>query len=294
MWTTSHQRYYGHYLKRIDEGITPVVVLMLCIIIVFFFVVVIFSNAGVVHSFHHGGGVVDRRIMSLTIPIHRQRRIDHLMNNDHSVSVRMGGGRGLSPHILTRRQQYDKSNNNGLALASTNSNNDDIDSNNDNDGGEDKFSFYQRIESIKTAILGGVVGSICSSPFIAIHDLLLDDTTGGGGSVATWEFDTDASAVQGALFAIVYRYCIRASDTKNDMLNMGVIGAFVLVRSTSRIEIPTYCTAIPLTCGPPLGYLDYTVLFALLVNGIEGLALFGSVAYCMEYAYNKAWISKFP
>jgi hypothetical protein len=210
------------------------------------------------------------------------------MNNDHSVS-REGGRRGFfaSPHIST--QQYDKNNNNGVGLASTNSNND-----NNNEDGEDKFSFYQRIESIKTAILGGIVGSICSSPFIAIHDLLLDGTIGGGKGLATWEFDTDASAIQGALFAIVYRYCIRASDTKNDMLNMGVIGAFILVRTTSRIEIPTYCTAIPLTCGPPLGYLDYTILFALLVNSIEGLALFGGVAYCMEVAYNKAWISKFP
>jgi hypothetical protein len=214
------------------------------------------------------------------------------MNNGHNVSREGGGGFFISPHVLTRRQQ-DKNHNNGVGLASTNCNNDDIDNNNEGEGGgEDKFSFYQRIESIKTAILGGIAGSICSSPFIAIHDLLLPSV--GGGGLATWEFDTDASAIQGALFAIVYRYCIRASDTKNDMLNMGVIGAFILVRTTSRIQIPTYCTAIPLTCGPPLGYLDYTILFALLVNSVEGLALFGSVAYCMEYAYNKAWISKFP
>jgi hypothetical protein len=182
-----------------------------------------------------------------------------------------------------------------LTAIRNNNNNNNNNNDDNNNGGGDKFSFYQRIESIKTAILGGVVGSICSTPFIAIHDLLLDGTTGGGGggSMANWEFDTDASAVQGALFAIVYRYCIRASDPSNNMLNMGVIGAFVLVRTTSRIQLPTYCTALPLTCGPPLGYLDYTILFALLVNSVEGLALFGSVAYCMEVAYNKQWISKF-
>jgi hypothetical protein len=121
------------------------------------FVVVIVSNAGVVHSFHHGGSVVDRRVVSLlTIPIQRQRRIDHLMNIDHTVVSREGGrGFFVLPHILTRRQQYGKSHNDGVGLASTNSNNDDdidnIDNNNEG-GGEDKFSFYQRIESVKTAI----------------------------------------------------------------------------------------------------------------------------------------------
>ena len=220
------------------------------------------------------------------------------MTNDHGVRRREGGRRGFvsPPHVFTTRRRHGENNNNGVVLTAIRSNNND--NNDSNDGGGDKFSFYQRIESIKTAILGGVVGSICSTPFIAIHDLLLDGTTGGGGtgggSIANWEFDTDASAVQGALFAIVYRYCIRASDPPNNMLNMGVIGAFVLVRTTSKIQLPTYCTALPLTCGPPLGFLDYTILFALLVNSVEGLALFGSVAYCMEVAYNKQWISKFP
>ena len=287
-------------------------------IIIIVFVAVVVNNAGVVHSFHPiyrqcqgGGGAVDRRVVSLTIPTQRSaaRKVSsttttsrHVMTNDHSVRRREGGRRGFvsPPHVFTTRRRHGENNNNGVVLTAIRSNNNDSennDSNDINDGGGDKFSsFHQRIESIKTAILGGVVGSICSTPFIAIHDLLLDGTTGGGGtggSIANWEFDTDASAVQGALFAIVYRYCIRASDPPNNMLNMGVIGAFVLVPTTSRIQLPTYCTALPLTCGPPLGFVDYTILFALLVNSIEGLALFGSVAYMMEYAYNKQWISKF-
>ena len=292
--------------------------MLLWIIIVF---AVVVNNAGAVHSFHPihhqrhgGGGAIGRRVdVSLTIPTQRSaaRKFSstttsshHVMNNDHSVSIRRreGGKFFVSPPLVfTTRRQHGENNNNGVVLtairSNNNNNNSENNDNNDNDGGGDKFSFYQRIESIKTAILGGVVGSICSTPFIAIHDLLLDGTTGGGGgtggSMANWEFDTDVSAVQGALFAIVYRYCIRASDPPNNMLNMGVIGAFVLVRTTSRIQLPTYCTALPLHCGPPLGYLDYTILFALLVNSVEGLALFGSVAYCMEVAYNKQWISKF-
>jgi len=100
-------------------------------------------------------------------------------------------------------------------------------------------------------------------------------------------------SLQGALFAIVYRYCVREDDD-NDMLNMGVIGAFVFVRTLSRIRVPSYCTAVPLDCGDPLGYLDWDMLGQLVWNGAEGVAIFGGAAAAMEIAYKKGWISKFP
>ena len=87
-----------------------------------------------------------------------------------------------------------------------------------NNGGtdtEDKFSIFQRIESTKTAALGALSGGILSTPFIALHDL-------PAYGPASWEFDTDMGALQSALFAIVYRYCVREDDD-NDMLNMGVV-----------------------------------------------------------------------
>ena len=87
-----------------------------------------------------------------------------------------------------------------------------------NNGGtdtEDKFSVFQRIESTKTAALGALSGGILSTPFIALHDL-------PAYGPASWEFDTDMGALQGAMFAIVYRYCVREDDD-NDMLNMGVV-----------------------------------------------------------------------
>ena len=65
--------------------------------------------------------------------------------------------------------------------------------------------------------------------------------------IASWEFDTDMGSLQAALFAIVYRYCVREEDD-NEMLNMGVVGAFVVVRTLGRITVPDYCTAIPLDC----------------------------------------------
>lgn len=155
-----------------------------------------------------------------------------------------------------------------------------------NNNNEDKFSFYQRIESTKTALIGLLSGGILSTPFIALHDI---PTYG----LATWEFDTDMGSLQSALFAIVYRYCIRANDN-NSMLNMGVIGAFIFVRTISRIRVPSYCTAAPLDCGDPLGYFDYDMIGQLIYNGMESVALFGGAAFAMELAYRLGWITKFP
>ncbi|KAL7476323.1 hypothetical protein ACHAW6_002194 [Cyclotella cf. meneghiniana] len=151
---------------------------------------------------------------------------------------------------------------------------------------DDKFSFGQRIESVKTGALGALAGGIASAPFIAFHDI-------SAYGLASWEFDTDMGAIQSALFAIVYRYCVRKND-KNDMLNMGVIGAFVVVRTLSRVRVPGYCTAAPLDCGDPFGYFDWDMIQQLLLNGLESVALFGAAAAAMEVAYARNWISKFP
>jgi hypothetical protein len=151
---------------------------------------------------------------------------------------------------------------------------------------DDKFSPQQRIESVKTGILGALSGGVAAAPFIAFHDI-------PAYGIASWEFDTDMGAIQSALFAIVYRYCVRKKDD-NDMLNMGVIGAFVVCRTLSRVRVPGYCTAVPLDCGDPIGYFDWNMIQQLLFNGLESIALFGAAAAAMEVAYNRNWISKFP
>ena len=168
----------------------------------------------------------------------------------------------------------------------------------DNHSSSDKFSSYQRIESIKTAIIGAISGSVSASPISAMRYLLLPMMINGidgtvMGDVPSWEYDVDACALQGALFAIVYRYCAREDDD-NVMLNAGVVGAFVLVRATSGIRVPGYCTALPLDCGDPLGYLDYEMISQLSWGGIESAVVFGGAALAMEYAYGRGWITKFP
>jgi hypothetical protein len=116
------------------------------------------------------------------------------------------------------------------------------------DNDDNKFGFGQRIESIKCLVVGGLVGSLALAPVAALHDLVLLSVlapvqTNG---LAQWEFDNDAGSLQTALFAIVYRYCIR-QDT-NEQLNQGVIGAFCLTRTLSRIVVMPYCSAVVLNC----------------------------------------------
>ena len=194
------------------------------------------------------------------------------------------GGSRCSQFLLSAK------NNNRINDDENDNNNDaNIDKNNNlsnNNNKEDKFSFYQRIESTKTGLIGLLSGGILSTPFIALHDI---PTYG----LASWEFDTDMGSLQSALFAIVYRYCIRANDN-NSMLNMGVIGAFIFVRTISRIRVPSYCTAAPLDCGDPFGYFDYDMIGQLIYNGLESVALFGGAAFAMELAYRLGWVTKFP
>ena len=157
-------------------------------------------------------------------------------------------------------------------------------------GDDDKFSFVQRIESVKCAVVGALAGGIALTPFAAFHDILFNDPLVTNG-VAQWEFDTDMGSLEAALFAIVYRYCIR--EDENDMLNQGAVGAFVFVRTLSRIQVPVYATAAPLTVGDPLGYFDWNMLQQASLSGLESAALFGGAALAMDYAFEKGFIGKF-
>jgi hypothetical protein len=153
---------------------------------------------------------------------------------------------------------------------------------------ETKFGFGARIESFKCVVVGALAGGLALAPASLIHDIAL-----GGKSVAQWEFDTDAGALEAALFTLCYRYCIR--HDKNPQLNDGIKGAFVLTRSLSRMEdLPSYCSSVPVNCGPPLGYFDWYLLWELAVNTTESLLLFTAAASALEYCFDKKYISKFP
>jgi hypothetical protein len=161
-----------------------------------------------------------------------------------------------------------------------------------NEPKQTKFTFEQRIESIKTGLVGLFAGGIALTPFSALHDIVLADESIANG-VAQWEFDTDTGSIAAALFAIVYRYCVRDGEEENEMLQMGVIGAFVVVRTLSKIRVPVYCSSAPLDCGDPLGYFDYNMIQQGIGSGLESVVMFGAAALAMEYCYNNGYISRF-
>ena len=145
----------------------------------------------------------------------------------------------------------------------------------------------QRVDSGKSLLLGLIVGSVGQAPVSFFHDVVADS-----GGLAQWELDTDAAALEAGLFAIVYRYCIR--QDQNEQLSQGVVGAFVLVRTLSRLRVPGYCSAVPLNCGSPLGYLDWNMLQQIGWSGAESVLMFGLTALAIDIAMSKGYISKFP
>lgn len=114
------------------------------------------------------------------------------------------------------------------------------DNNNDTDN---KFDMAQRIESLKSVVLGALSGGIALTPIAYLHYVIFSDIPNS----AQWEFTTDMSSLEAALFAIVYRYAVRANDN-NPMLNQGVVGAFVVVRTLANIQVTDTCQSVPLRC----------------------------------------------
>jgi hypothetical protein len=161
---------------------------------------------------------------------------------------------------------------------------------------QEKFGWVQRIDSGKSLVVGAVVGSLAGAIPEGLHQLVLAPLFDlpQGPPLAQFEFDNDAAGLLTGLFAIVYRYGLR-QDTDNPQLNQGLLAAFVVTRTLARVSVlPSYCTAIALTCGPPLGYLDWNVLAQLAVNGAESAVMYGATAWAMDRCMEKGWISRFP
>ncbi|GMH59600.1 hypothetical protein TrRE_jg4013 [Triparma retinervis] len=145
----------------------------------------------------------------------------------------------------------------------------------------------KRIESLKAGAIGGLVGASVSSPFLYLSSALLSPPNPTG----QWEFQTDMASIEGALFAICFRYIVR-TDTDNEMLKMGALGAFILVRTLPLISVPSTCSSVPLKCEY-LYILDPATIPQVAFHGIESLALFGSAFLALNHSFNKKWLSPF-
>ena len=141
----------------------------------------------------------------------------------------------------------------------------------------------ERMESGKAGAISAVAGSICATPAALVASTAF---------TPQWEFATDALVVQLLLFGVVYRYAVRSDD--NEMLKQGAAGAFALVRTLSSVQVGTQCTAIPLNCGAPLGYLDWDMLLQLGAYFGESALAFGGAAAALELCWNKGWAARIP
>merc|ERR1712238_252049 len=130
-------------------------------------------------------------------------------------------------------------------------------------GGGGQFTGVQRIESIKAGVVGLLAGGVALTIPAFFRDV------------------------------IVYGYCVRDGEESNDMLKMGVVGAFAIVRTLSRIRIPTYCSFAPLDCGSPLGYFDWNTLGQASLSGLESAVMFGAAAAAIDYCHDREIISRF-
>jgi hypothetical protein len=54
------------------------------------------------------------------------------------------------------------------------------------------------------------------------------------------------------------------------------------------------CTALPLSCGPPLGYFNWEMILTGLGAGVESAVAFAASALAIEVAFGKGWVKRFP
>ena len=141
----------------------------------------------------------------------------------------------------------------------------------------------ERAESAKVAVASAVCGGIAMVPAA----LLAQDAFS-----PRWEFEHDALALMLALFGVVYRYAVRSDN--NDMLKQGVVGAFALTRSLSAIELGDQCSAMPLKCGAPLGYYDWSMLAQLGGWTGESFLAFGAAAFAIEAGFERGLLKRLP
>lgn len=139
------------------------------------------------------------------------------------------------------------------------------------------------MESGKAGAIAALSGSVLAAPAALLAS---------NAFMPQWEFATDALAVQLALFGVVYRYAVRSDE--NEQLKQGAVGAFALVRTLSSVQVGSQCSALPLNCGPPLGYLDWDMLAQLGGYFGESALAFGGAAAALEFCWNKGWAARLP
>jgi hypothetical protein len=148
--------------------------------------------------------------------------------------------------------------------------------NNDNEPPkrDGKFDFAQRIESTKAGVTGLVAGGATLIPFNILNAVFTDSSD----KTLQFIFDTGSGAVEAALFAIVYRYCVREGEESNEMLGQGVWGAFAITRA--------------LSAGKGFELFDPEMIQQIAFSGVESFAMFGAAKLAMDFVAKKGFINR--
>ena len=141
----------------------------------------------------------------------------------------------------------------------------------------------ERANSGKAAVFSAVAGSVAALPAALVGGAV-------GGFTPQWELSHDVLALQLALFGVVYRYAAR--EDESEMLKQGVVGAFAVTRASAATQASAACTALPLSCGAPIGYASWEMIAQGAGVGAESLLAFGGSALALEYACSRGWLSK--
>ena len=142
---------------------------------------------------------------------------------------------------------------------------------------------------MKAAALGALASGVASAP---VHYLINVFLLNPPNAIGQWEYATDMSSLSGALFAICYRYIVRASDASKPQLSQGALGAFVIVSTLPTLSVPDYCDVVPLRCE--LVYaLDESTVRQLACAGLAAVATFLLAMAAVEGAVGRGWLKRF-
>ena len=145
--------------------------------------------------------------------------------------------------------------------------------------------FVERIESVKSAVVGVAGGIAALLPLLVVQGI-------SSSFSPQWEFHADSWALLLALFGITYRYAVRTDGNPN--LKQGVVGAFAVTYALRIVSPPSSCTSLPLNCGPPLYYIDTTMIVSGLGAFGEACVGYGVAAYLLEKCFSSGFVKRFP
>jgi hypothetical protein len=144
--------------------------------------------------------------------------------------------------------------------------------------------WQERIESLKTGLLGAIAAGLTAVFFslieaVALSEALRSSLPQGGrliGPLPLQSLDWAIAALSGFLFAVTYRYVIRQDPSSH--LRSGAVLAFGLVRGLAQVEIALEQSG------------DFRLLLLLLG---ESLVMMAIARVILDQGLRRGWLQPF-